>query len=189
MLCAGAGLLLMHTGTICSNANMQSAYHLVWQGGARLLGSAPPAPAHALSACSTWQPVMMVLAYAAIGRYLYVSELGQRRTFLARALAGVRHQQGRAGRGGEGWEPAAAAGAQQHRQQQQVGERRRRQQQQEQAPPCTSAAAGEPAAEVLQQLLLHQGFANSAANYWLSFALPGICCLRSITILADMWCQ
>ena len=32
MLCAVTALLLLHTGIICSNANLQQAYQLVQQG-------------------------------------------------------------------------------------------------------------------------------------------------------------
>ena len=168
MLCAVTALLLLHTGTICSNANLQQAYQLVQQGWARLLGSAVPPPAAALQACSCLQPLAVLLAYAVIGHHLYTSELAQRRAFLTRALHGVPRQ---------GSSNSVLQQAQPRQEDQQPP--------QGQAAGCGidgGAAERDPAAVHL--LLLHQSFANTAADYWLSFALPGICSLRSIVLMA-----
>ena len=117
----------------------------------------------------------MLLAYAVIGHHLYTSELAQRRAFPTRALHGVPRQGSSSGDGA--------------RQQPQL-------RQEDQQPPQPqqqlslggahdaegSAAEKDPAA--VQLLLLHQSFANTAADYWLSFALPGICSLRCIVLVA-----
>jgi hypothetical protein len=172
-----AALLLLHTGTICSNVNVLEAYQLANRSWARLWGSnLPPQPAAAAAACSAWQPLMLLLAYAAIGQHLYVSELAQRRAFPARALrsCSTRHlHEPSVGRGaGAGQQPQAEV---------QAGRQRQRQRQEAEPTPAAlnmeGDAAGEPA---VLQLLLTQSYSHTAADYWRSLALPGICCLRAV---------
>jgi hypothetical protein len=177
MLCAVAALLLLHTGTICSNGNVLEAYQLANQGWTRLRGSnLPPQPADGAAACSSWQPLVVLLAYALIGQHLHVSELAQRRAFLARARRSCSRRHLHEPPGGQG-----ASARQQLQPEVQAGRQRQRQSQEAETthatPNTEGAAAGEPA---VLQLLLNQSYYHTAADYWLSFALPGICCLRAL---------
>ena len=100
---------------------------------------------------------MVVLAYAAIGHHLYASELAQRRAFLARALHRVRRQ--------------SSSG---------VDMRRDAQLQHVDCPPVQeglgSALGADGGADAREPaVLLQQGFANGAADYWLS--CPARCLL------------
>ena len=159
MLCVVAAMLLLITSTICGNDSIQQAYQLAGCGWTRLWGTAPPPqPATERAACAFWQPLLVLLAYAAIGQYLYVCELAQRRAFLARALASADPDRQRTPR-----RPASS------RRDSQSGSWQR--------------GRAVPVPKVLQ-LLLKQSAFNSAADYWCSFALPGVCCLRTVATVA-----
>jgi hypothetical protein len=106
------------------------------------------------------QPLVVLLAYAVIGQHLYVSELAQRRAFLARTHPKRQHT------------PCKPADS---RSDGQAGSWQRGQ------PVPKGIAPGEAA---VLQLLLKQSVFNSAADYWFSFALPGICCLCTVATVA-----
>lgn len=160
MLCVVAALLLLHTGSICHNGNMEHAYQLANQGWARLMANPTPPPSAAFETCSLFQPLLVVLAYAAIGHYLYVVELARRRAFLARWQDRQRHL----GASGTPTKTFFATSKQQG------------------MPPESTDADLAVVERIAVQLLTHQ--ANTAADYWLFIALPGICCLRAFMLVA-----
>ena len=167
MLCVVAAMLLLITSTICGNDSIQQAYQLAGWGWSRLWGTAPPPqPATERAACAFWQPLLVLLAYSIIGQYLYVCELAQRRALLARALASTDSDCLRT--------PGRPASS---RRDSQSGSWQRGR-----AVPIPKGTAPREAAVL--QLLLKQSAFNSAADYWCSFALPGVCCLRTVATVA-----
>lgn len=93
-LAALAVALLTQTEALCRNADMQQGFTFLASLALRLpalpaplSGGVSPASAAAAAhmACAWLQPAAVLLAFAAIGAYMYSAELSQRRTFLLHA--------------------------------------------------------------------------------------------------------